>query len=78
MHECVTCGLYCDCDGEDIDQPAPMRCTCSHEGSGLDTSGSPIYDDDFNEDCCHHGVSFDDECEECLEEEEDEDDGDAE
>ncbi len=42
MHECVICGLYCDCDGDDLDQPAPMLCSCDHEGSGLDEDGCMI------------------------------------
>jgi hypothetical protein len=27
MHECIFCGYYCDCDGEDIDQPQTEDCT---------------------------------------------------
>ena len=26
MHECPDCREYCDCDGEDHDQPAPDDC----------------------------------------------------
>jgi hypothetical protein len=46
MHECPVCGMYCDCDGEDLDQPAPVICSCDHEGSGLDEDGIP-YDDEM-------------------------------
>ena len=45
MHECVICGLYCDCDGEDLDQPAPLLCSCDHEGSGLDPDGAVILEE---------------------------------
>lgn len=75
MHECETCGSYCDCDGEDLHQPAPIDCTCAHEGSGVDQEDLPFDDDDPDEsDYCHHGISFDEECEDCLEEEENEED----
>lgn len=66
MHECPECGFYCDCDGEDLDQPAPRNCSCSHEGSGLDQEDC----DGDDLDRCHHGVGWDEECEQCLEEEE--------
>lgn len=46
MHECPVCGMYCDCDGEDMDQPAPGDCTCDHEGSGLDEMGCELYEDE--------------------------------
>lgn len=26
MHECEVCGLYCDCDGEDMPNPQPGDC----------------------------------------------------
>lgn len=26
MHTCRECGMMCDCDGEDHDQPAPPDC----------------------------------------------------
>ena len=47
MHECVTCGQYCDCDGEDLHQEAPIDCRCSHVGSGLDEDLEDIDDDDY-------------------------------
>jgi len=25
-HECVECGMQCDCDGEDMDNPQPPEC----------------------------------------------------
>lgn len=28
MHECQNCGTYCDCDGEDLDQPQPPDHVC--------------------------------------------------
>ena len=43
-HECDICGQYCYCDCEDMDQPCPDDCTCSHEGSGLDEDGCEIND----------------------------------
>ncbi len=46
MHECPDCGMYCDCDGEDLDQPAPDDCCCSHEGSGLDEYGEPFSEEE--------------------------------
>lgn len=50
MHECEICGMYCDCDGEDLDQPAPLDCDCDHEGSGLDEDGDP-FDEYIADDC---------------------------
>lgn len=44
MHECPECGMCCDCDGEDMDQPAPADCCCDHEGSGLNEDYE-MYDD---------------------------------
>lgn len=64
MHECPECGLYCDCDGEDMHQPAPIHCTCDHEGSGMDAE----YEDFDDLDVCHHGVGFDEEYEDCEDE----------
>ena len=29
MHECPECGFACDCDGEDLWQPAPAICECA-------------------------------------------------
>lgn len=26
MHECEVCGMYCDCDGEDMHNPQPDNC----------------------------------------------------
>ncbi len=49
MHECVVCGMQCDCDGEDLDQPAPLNCSCSHEGSGLDELGLPLEEEEWDE-----------------------------
>lgn len=28
MHDCLFCGMACDCDGEDHCQPAPVDCLC--------------------------------------------------
>lgn len=29
MHECMFCGVYCDCDGEDMDNAFPPT-DCDH------------------------------------------------
>lgn len=28
MHECLSCGQACDCDGEDMWNEAPEECLC--------------------------------------------------
>ena len=36
MHECTLCGFYCDCDGEDMEQPQPDDCTHDCEDPDYD------------------------------------------
>lgn len=41
MHRCRYCGFYCDCDGEDHDQPSPPECPhdCSPDEDGDEDGG---------------------------------------
>jgi hypothetical protein len=34
MHECSVCGTYCDCDGEDLDQPEREDHRCINPDCG--------------------------------------------
>ncbi len=43
MHECPWCGMECDCDGEDLSQPAPEECSHECEEEGLEDE--PIFED---------------------------------
>lgn len=45
MHECDECGTYCDCDGEDLDQPCPSDHNCINPQCGEDDN-EPFDDDE--------------------------------
>jgi hypothetical protein len=49
MHECEECGMMCDCDGEDIDQPQPKDHVCINPACGADSSDCDVEDDDPRE-----------------------------
>ena len=40
MHECPICGYECDCDGEDMSQPAPDDCRCALADAAADMDGT--------------------------------------
>lgn len=41
MHDCPDCGMACDCDGEDHEQPTPDDCI----GCGCEEDGEELRDD---------------------------------
>lgn len=65
MHECPHCGQACDCDGDDLEGPAPDDCACPcdgcaecpHAGPACDASGRCLLD---AEDACDGDFSGDD------------------
>lgn len=52
MHDCKLCGLACDCDGEDHDQPQPENCRHLRADGGCDDDLSDVEDgyEDLEED----------------------------
>ena len=60
MHTCPICGQNCTCNG-DIDdaytytrQWAEQHCECCHEGTGLDSDGLPLEEEELK----GHGEFF--------------------
>jgi hypothetical protein len=47
MHECETCGMYCDCDGEDMVNPQPPNCV--HLTSNACDEDEAAGDDSFED-----------------------------
>jgi len=52
-HECDQCGMYCDCDGEDMHNPQPPTCVhftpgnCDADDDSADgDDGTELLDDD--------------------------------
>lgn len=66
MHECPACGQACDCDGDDLEGPAPDDCgcpcdgcaECPHAGPACDASGRCLLD--AEDDDCDDDLSGDD------------------
>lgn len=46
MHECPDCYTMCDCDGEDLDQPAPSDHVCINPDCGEYGGDEPLPDED--------------------------------